>query len=274
MFKNTWHEEMENILEFERQFYSAFSDVHRGDGYRIFYRPRQPGVTDCNHAFLDLSNGYYRRLDVIEHNLDEIEAFYQDLGGVPRLYQGFYADEFDLLSPILKGRGYTCERFDETRLHVLDRKLFEAGKGLFDTKVGAVLEELEDPLYLDRRLFEDVDGSDEWYGIITELIEHHRMRVFVMREKNRIVAMATADIRGSNCRIDQVRTLTEVRNKGYCFSLTRLMLERMMGEDPNLTFHLYASKPQAIIPYQKNGFKRIDNGLGIWGAWKTDEPIK
>lgn len=268
MNKNIELEQLKDIFEFERHFYSAFSDVHRGDGYRVYYRQGHPEITDCNHAYLDLSNNYYRKVDVIEQNIEEIEQFYSDLGRPARFYQGFYADEVELLKPILEERGYHFESFDDTQLYVLEPKLYETSKQLFDPRKDATIEEIIDPLYLDRRLFMDVDGHDGWYTILGELLSHHRLRVFVIREKNEAVALATANVKGDYCRIDQVRTVKSHRNMGYCFTLTRLMLDLLVSEGQASYFYLYASKPQAIIPYQKNGFKKQSIGSGIWGAWR------
>lgn len=256
------------LFEIERDFYSAFSGVHHGEGFKAYHRIEYEALTDCNHAVLDLSNKYFRRPDIIATTLDEMEAFYGFVGLVPRLYQGFYEDEYQLLLPILTERGYQVETYKETELYVFDPTVFESDELLHAPIRQTGFVEVLTPDELKKGIFENVDGHDSWYELLGEMLESAKHRVFAGFENGEIVCIATAQYVGGFCRIDHVKTIEAYRCRGFCHGLMHFIMKTLVQEQPDALYYLYASKPEAIKPYIKSGFRKVEMKAFIWGAWK------
>jgi GNAT superfamily N-acetyltransferase len=226
----------------------------------LYYAPYNPQSHDSNHAII---------LDPdadVEAALDEITAFYRELGISPRVYSSLRAGEWERLVPSLRRRGFQFMPDDAELLCMLhDGHTSDppAAPGLEIRRV----REVSDTLL---RLIHSEERKEWTEGIIRRQVQNEDVHVLVGCAGDEAVTMALLCETDVLARVDEVQTAPAHRRKGYNLAVIRHLV-RLHGELSAKPLYLFSDNPAAARNYQRCGFRILGEKWQGRSAFLPDE---
>jgi GNAT superfamily N-acetyltransferase len=241
---------VEGIIQFENNYVRSFAAVEERDYGLLFHSRANPLSHDSNHALITKLDGD------LDAAIDDVCAFYRELGVAPRIYHGFVPGAHEVLLPKLLAKGFKMEVFDEDYL---------VCTGASEIRPVAELE-VRRVRRLDGGIMATL-GNEPWsIGVIERQLQREDYHLLVGYLAHLPVTMAALDIGRRVSRVDDVMTHPEHRRKGYGRALLHGLVNhhRQVSEVP---LYLYSGVPGALRIYHEAGFRKLDWKPYKWSAW-------
>jgi len=237
----------------ERNFPATFAHVCEKPYGKLFYDADNPYSYDSNHGIL-------LKLDTdLETALDDLIMFYRLRNLVPRIYPSYQEREKEILSPVLKQRGF------ETK--TLDAQIYiRTNPSVISTKTRLQVKRIKAMDAQIREIIRTDDGGDWNLKIMECLLRLDSYHLLVGYDKGEPVCLATLTFMDNLSRLDDVVTELGNRAKGYGRALIKAVLDYHDQVAPGNHLYLWSSSPTAIKIYREAGFEVFDK-LEPWEAW-------
>ncbi len=244
---------LEQIIDFEVNFPSAFAFVAERPALRLFYNTDNPQSQDSNHAvFLNLSGN-------LEKALEDLILFYRVKSLIPRVYPSYQPQESGQLLPLLARRGFEI-KYSPDAIYV---KKFPSrlvpGKPLKVKRVRA----MEDAV---RNIICKYDGGDWNAAVLSKQLQSEQFHLLVGYAANQPVCLGALRRRGNIFRLEEVLTDPDYRGRGYGRALIQAIMDYWRELSPQSGLYLWSSNPTAIRIYREAGFIALQPGLKAWNA--------
>ncbi len=245
----------DKIIQSENQYTSLFSDIHKTSNYSIHYNIENKSSHDSNNALvLNLNTD-------INTIILEIEDFYISKDIWPRFYQAYLPNEKEILFPVLKKLNYTIEEEKLEYYVQTEKSEIAINNNLKIYRITSINKEISD-------LMIKGDGGDWNLRRIERFLPNNKLHCLGLKnENNTLVALASLCIGEDISRIDDVLAHPDFRGKEYGKQLTAHMLKYHKQHSDNDLF-LFADNPVAINIYQQAGFRKSEDNLSCWSAFK------
>lgn len=241
---------VEDIIHFENNYVCSFASVEERDFGLLFFNRGNPVSHDSNHALITKLDGD------IDAAIDDVCAFYRNLGVAPRIYHGFVPGAREVLLPKLLARGFRMEEFDEWYFVRSTDSLIESVAGFEVRRVQCL-----DPAI--RNIFKDEVWS---VGVMERQIMREDYHLLVGYVADLPVTVASLDIGRRVARVDDVMTHPAHRRRGY----GRALMHGLVSYHRNVSgtaLYLYSGVTSAIRIYEAAGFRKLDWKPYKWSAW-------
>ncbi len=253
--------DLKTIMACENNLICHCASLVKTSFAHLFYSDTNKNSHDCNHAVIsDFTDP--------ESSLEMIEAFYYSKAVTPRIFYGGFKNEREVLTPVLKKRGWTIE--------TADRKLMFWGGGELEEYTSPTLqiirkERFDDEIY---NVFYAHDGG-EWCALATrDCMNYGSIDVFVGREKSIAGEMSAASVSIEHDKItglalvQDVFTLPQFRGKGYARTMMSAAMRWQLGHYESKDIYLWVENPIAMRVYEDVGFIYSDETPDVWFAYK------
>ena len=249
------------IIRFECKFPILFSKCYTTEFASMYYNEENPDLYDANHTrFFDYS-------EIDEAKLATITSFYKEKNISPRIYQ-FVAPKtpaYAHFEALLSKCGYTLILYNDSQYYVLKEKKTGAHSS-YNSLTFKRLQHLDEGIL---RLYKQKHKGDD---------EGYRKRALIMKsgccdffagynDKNEPVVIGAVEYIDNVCRLNDIYTDLNFRNRGYCRALLRYLLENYDATRGNL-FYLDTDNPIAAKIYMENGFEPIKKQVNFLVAYQ------
>ncbi len=236
------NEYAESIKQEEIDFPKRFASYVEKEYGILFYMEDNKDSYDGNHACI-----YPQKITDLGAVLDDITAFYKQLGMKASIYHPFEKDYFKNNEEILKAHGYTYTAEDDHRVMLLTAENRIRPEKRLDIRV---LSEWDERVATDIL----IPSGEPWEVDVTKKrVEQEGTYLFVGYLGDK--AVVYTDIHKSehgNTRFDYIVTAKESRGKGYASELLSFVVEYC--KEHNLPMCWQWAGPSEHICYQA-GFR-------------------
>jgi ribosomal protein S18 acetylase RimI-like enzyme len=243
---------LQDIIEGEVIFPRRFAGVERRDYGILYHTDEIPDSYDGNHAHI-------LHADDPAAAIADVEDFSASRGLDPRVNHVCRRGEGKALRTALQSAGF--EFMDQENLFYVHRH----PSGITPTgqlSVGRV----QSP---DDALLEVIRASNNarQMNVVRQSLSCDDYHLLVGFLDERPVAMASVELAGRVCRVDDVLTHVPFRGRGYCREVIDELVRyhsRVLGG----VLCLYTDNPSAARIYEQAGFEKLDGTIECWSAWK------
>ena len=193
----------------------------------------------------------------------QIEAFYNDLGIVPRVYSAYLPNDEQIVVPALLERGFRFKRDSVRRMMVFTGQPQPLRADLTYKRLHRVDDGVRNIV------LSDEDGLVFGSWSLSVLEKSVRLDTFCLLAayyEGRAVAMASMELLDGFSRVDNVETLKDCRGRGFGTAVMNFLINEHTKLSAN-TLYLYAVNDTAQRMYRRCGFEQIDSPA-FWSAWK------